>query len=553
MDCSTAEPVQAEPTIQDGPPVDTEVPMIEEKVPLMDSRIWTYLRDYYKRNNAVFNTNPETPTFISNSSYIASSYANLIIKFVNDWYRTSGADPSQPVYVVEVGAGQGRLGYLILKKLMSMKHFFPKGVSKPFVYVITDYTSESILRMKEHKWFSDFVSQGVVDFAIVDCENIPSIKLELSNVELTESTVANPLFVIANYVFSNLRNDVIRIENGSLQHGLLSLSCPDSADSANLIPRMQFTWSFTDLPDSVLQSYDPSLQQSIQLYRQAINNGTVLIPVAAISLFTDLLRISQSRLIVLSGDVGFRDIERVAAPRNPYISVHGSFSMPTNFHALDRFVESHAGVVYKSPYLEGFANSVYVMGISPEILPTMRWMIHHEFSTFVPESFNVTQKCLKEESSPSPSVASVISVLRLAHFDTDVFMKFKQVLIERGGYAGSSVATRKDILYDLNGVRSQYYPIKSTYDVCFELARIHMGIKEYDTAISLFADSNENCADHHVTWHNMGMCYEYKNDLENAKRCYLKSLEIKPSYRESKLKLSKLANEVRTEPNSSAV
>ena len=177
--------------------------------------------------------------------------------------------------------------------------------------------------MKEHKWFSDFVSQGVVDFAIVDCENIPSvflfppsdlqIKLELSTVELTESTVANPLFVIANYVFSNLRNDVIRIENGSLQHGLLSLSCPDSADSANLIPRMQFTWSFTDLPDSVLQSYDPSLQQSIQLYRQAINvaipflslsqNGTVLIPVAAISLFTDLLRISQSRLIVLSGDV----------------------------------------------------------------------------------------------------------------------------------------------------------------------------------------------------------------------------------------------------------
>ena len=51
------------------------------------------------------------------------------------------------------------------------------------------------------------------------------------------------------------------------------------------------------------------------------------------------------------------------------------------------------------------------------------------------------------------------------------------MLIERGGYAGSSPATRKDILFDLSGVRSQYYPIKSTYDVCFELARIHMGIK----------------------------------------------------------------------------
>ena len=44
---------------------------LEQEVPLMESKIWSYLRDYYKRNNAVFNANPETPTFISNSSYIA--------------------------------------------------------------------------------------------------------------------------------------------------------------------------------------------------------------------------------------------------------------------------------------------------------------------------------------------------------------------------------------------------------------------------------------------------------------------------------------------------
>jgi len=37
----------------------------------MDSKIWSYLRDYYKRTNGIFNQNPETPSFISNSSYIA--------------------------------------------------------------------------------------------------------------------------------------------------------------------------------------------------------------------------------------------------------------------------------------------------------------------------------------------------------------------------------------------------------------------------------------------------------------------------------------------------
>ena len=34
--------------------------------------------------------------------------------------------------------------------------------------------------MKAHKWFSDFVSEGVVDFAVVDCENIPSVPPPLS-------------------------------------------------------------------------------------------------------------------------------------------------------------------------------------------------------------------------------------------------------------------------------------------------------------------------------------------------------------------------------------
>ena len=68
---------------------------------------------------------------------------------------------------------------------MTMKEYFPEGVAHPFVYVwfsismyryvVSDYTSESILKLKSHPWYSDFVSHGVVDFAIVDCEKIPSV------------------------------------------------------------------------------------------------------------------------------------------------------------------------------------------------------------------------------------------------------------------------------------------------------------------------------------------------------------------------------------------
>ena len=57
----------------------------------------------------------------------------MILKFVNDWFKTPKCDKSQPIYIVEVGAGQGRLGFLILRKLLSMKKYFPEDVKLPFV------------------------------------------------------------------------------------------------------------------------------------------------------------------------------------------------------------------------------------------------------------------------------------------------------------------------------------------------------------------------------------------------------------------------------------
>lgn len=106
------------------------------------------------------------------------------------------------------------------------------------------------------------------------------IKLELSNKELNEETLSNPLFVVENYVFSNLRNDAIRVENGSLQRGLLSISCSDSSDTVNLLPRMQFSWKFAEMPEALVESYDPSLQQAIALYRQSVNVRVLLSPLS---------------------------------------------------------------------------------------------------------------------------------------------------------------------------------------------------------------------------------------------------------------------------------
>lgn len=52
-------------------------------------------------------------------------------------------------------------------------------------------------------------------------------------------------------------------------------------------------------------------------------------------------------------------------------------------------------------------------------------------------------------------------------------------------------------------------PLVSTarQDVAFEIGRFYYGIREYQNALKFYRDSSENVGQHHVTFHNMGLCY----------------------------------------------
>ena len=81
---------------------------------------------------------------------------------------------------------------------------------------------------------------------------------------------------------------------------------------------------------------------------------------------------------------------------------------------------------------------------------------------------------------------------------------------------------RKDLHTDLVRVRDHVLFMDSERDVSFELARIHMGLNEYAVALELFQDSKNYVSEHHVTWHNMGVCCFYLQQYEKAIYCFQK-------------------------------
>lgn len=73
---------------------------------------------------------PISPLPLLPLSFIARSYAKIILGYLNDIYDAPAgsamkADPSLPVYIVEVGAGHGKFGYLVVEALLRLRDYLP--------------------------------------------------------------------------------------------------------------------------------------------------------------------------------------------------------------------------------------------------------------------------------------------------------------------------------------------------------------------------------------------------------------------------------------------
>eukprot|EP00953_Heterococcus_sp_UTEX-ZZ885_P033093 17241-Heterococcus_DN1.PRE.3 len=146
---------------------------------------------------------------------------------------------------------------------------------------------------------------------------------------------------------------------------------------------------------------------------------------------------------------------------------------------------------------------------------------------FGPDSFSTLQRCLKEEAK-TLSLKAALAIVRLSHFDPDVFYKFKQVFIDKGPHATEK--QQDDVRHDVAKVYECYFPLQPSKDVAFEIGRILMGLKDFAQAAELFKASHQYCGVHHVSWYNCGVCYYYLNNLPAAAECFDASLALCSDY-----------------------
>jgi hypothetical protein len=171
--------------------------------------------------------------WITSNEHIARQYVQLLAQFVlhacaGDRFQ---CDYSQPFYVVELGAGHGKLSYLLLRHLQRLldAEIFAAGAVPRFVLIVTDVARPNVAALERHALLRPFAEAGMADFAVFNAEADTTLALRRSGVVLGAAPgagavrPANPVALIANYLFDSLVIDTFEHRAGALFEGRVTV------------------------------------------------------------------------------------------------------------------------------------------------------------------------------------------------------------------------------------------------------------------------------------------------------------------------------------------
>lgn len=155
---------------------------IEDAKPLRDSLLWRLQRAFYETKGVSPWSEGIVPNFVTTNSFVARAYARIALGLLRDAFTpeaSAAADPAEPLYIIELGAGHGKLAYLVVETLLRYRGFFPaNGVAGglPFRYVITDAFAPSVQAWRAMPVLREFFDLGVLDVAVFDAERDTQVR-----------------------------------------------------------------------------------------------------------------------------------------------------------------------------------------------------------------------------------------------------------------------------------------------------------------------------------------------------------------------------------------
>ena len=454
---------------------------LETPCRLSRSVLWRLQRRYFEHRGVAAWADGEVPHQVTSSPYLARAYSRVIAGFLQDW--SAALDRSQPVYVVELGAGSGRFAFHLRRELDAL------GGDQPLCYVMTDVAEANLAAWRAHPQLAAWLGDGRLDIARFDAAHDGAICLERSGAVLAPGTVGNPVIVVANYVFDSLPLDVFSVRDGQLHEWQVRLCSrlPDSdLDDPDVLGRA--TLGYELRPASAAGYYgDAELDAILDEHRAALPETAFTIPSASLACLGRLAALAGGRMLVLAADKGDITEDALRGQTGPNITLHGSFSIAVNFHAIARFVERRGGhALLPSAAPRHIAGCGFALGASPHGHVATSTRFADELDTVRPDNL-VALPVIMEHVAETQPLDAWLAHLAFQACDPALFVEALPHVARLVGAA--SAAERASLLDVLRKTWDRYFHIGEPFDLGLALGRLAAALGAWPEAIRFFEGS----------------------------------------------------------------
>ncbi len=526
---------------------------------LSKSLLWQKMEEYYSNIGPSAWADEVVPMQISSNKSLGFAYANIILAQINDWYLSKKTTTTtEPFYIIEVGAGHGKLSFYVIKALLELLEIYeyPATTVK---YVITDIAKKNIDSMRSHPAFSSFIEKGVIDFACFNATADTEITLQVSNKVLTAKSINTPIFAICNYLIDSLAHDAFVVDNGKLFEVSLDLTTVDNWQEYFSNPTFKFSRNL------ITKDYyaDPNLNKILEFYTSHFEQASFLIPVGGFSCLNTISNFSNAPLISLIADKGCASLELFQGMEDPDITLHGSSSMLVNFDALARYYAFNNGTALTMPNSSAdFQVAAFITQHDYKIAATKLSFLQN-FSGASPQ--DLVNICYYDDSvrEDFDSIDEILAILNLNHWDLNVLYDLHDPLIEmleannddeddedadEDDENSNQLTTEQMqcIKDNLEKAWGYFFKLEKNVDIPFAIAVIYYNLEDFEQAIKFYNISIQEFGMNTENTYNLAITYQLIGEKELATKFAKLAVKIDPEYEDAIDLIAELEEELAT-------
>lgn len=477
-------------------------PKKQPKIRFSESEIWQFQRDYFTDVGMDAWRKGEVPHYASSSPAMGKAYAELVLAFLRD--LAFQGHHQETVYLVELGAGHGRLAYHFFKHFE--KYYEKSAIAlPPFCYVLSDFNNASIDFWETHPRLQPYIEKGWLDYAFFDAEKTNGLNLIHANFSIKKNQLKQPLVVIANYFFDTIPQELFKIEKGQLSTCLVTLDNIDKkTNTAEKIKELIITYD-SEPAEIPIYPNEPILNNLVKNYLQQLNNTHLLFPHIGIRCLERLRSLSLAGALVLTADRGEHHLSNLEGLSAPKLSKHGSFSLLVNYHAFALYTELSGG---KALFPLHQQNSLDVGCLM--LLPHANEFIEtqNSFDRYVinssPDDYFTVKKFI-ELNFNDLTFNHILAIIRLFAYDAHFFRQMLPAI--RMLLPLFTENDRWNLFQILQQVWDNYFPLGEKNDLAFEIGELLFSLELYEEAIVYYQLSITINGNKNVTLLNIASCY----------------------------------------------